>query len=227
MKLNFDSIIFEAVIFGRTLDQTVIRIHSDAYGALTSAFEKQREALEDWSESDAGVSRGQYEDYITEEYMIQVRALATMTFTLMETQLLGFLKANGAFLARYFQREKEQYGSRASLLRVIAEYDERYGIKLEGLPGFETCREVVLARNACVHGACTPTEDYMQQTARRFLGDDGLLFLTQEILTHATDDLKRFASALAEVTRERIDAVKGMEAATSHRVAVAVRGDFK
>jgi hypothetical protein len=141
--------------------------------------------------------------------MIQVRALSTMTFTLMETQLQGFLKANGAFLARHFQRDKGQYGSKAWLLRVIAEYDERYGIKLEGLPGFETCREVVLARNDCVHAECIPREDYMQQTARRFLGDDGLLVLNQETLTHATDNLKRFASALAEVTRERIDAVKG------------------
>jgi hypothetical protein len=52
----------------------------------------------------------------TEEWMIQVRALATMTFTLMETQLHGFLKANGAFLAWYFQRDKEQYGSKAWLL---------------------------------------------------------------------------------------------------------------
>jgi hypothetical protein len=49
----------------------------------------------------------------------------------------------------------------------------------------------------------------MQQTARRFLGDDSLLVLNPETLTHAADNLKRFASALAEVTRERIDAVKG------------------
>ncbi len=48
----------------------------------------------------------------------------------------------------------------------------------------------------------------MKQTKRRFLGDDGLLVLNQETLTHATDSLKRFASALTEVTRERIDAAK-------------------
>jgi hypothetical protein len=67
----------------------------------------------------------------------------------------------------------------------------------------------VLARNDCVHGERIPTQDYMQQTARRFLGDDSLLVLNPETLTHAADNLKRFASALAEVTRERIDAVKG------------------
>jgi hypothetical protein len=37
VKLDFDSIIFEASIFGRTLDQTVIRIHSDAYESINEA----------------------------------------------------------------------------------------------------------------------------------------------------------------------------------------------
>jgi hypothetical protein len=209
MKLNFDLIIYEAQIFGQTLDQTVIRIHSDAFGALASAFEKQNEAVEQWSEEDTGISNGQLETYIREEWMVQVRALTTMTLTLIETQLHGFLKTNGAFLARYLQRDKERYGAKAWFLRVIAEYEERYGIKLEGVPGFETCREVVLARNACVHEECRPTEDYMQQTARRFLGDDGLLVLNRETLIHATDNLKSFANALARATRKRIDAVKG------------------
>jgi hypothetical protein len=208
MPWNVDWIALEADIFGRTLDGTVISIYSAAYEVLANAFEKQREGLKGWSESDTGISEGQYEDYITEEYMIQVRALTTMTFTLMEAQFHGFLKANGAFLARYFPTDKEQYGSKSWLLRIIAEYRERYGIDMQGLPGFETCREVVLARNSCVHAECEPNDDYMEQTDRRFLGDDGLLFLNQETLTHATDSLKRFASALAEVTRERIDAAK-------------------
>jgi hypothetical protein len=208
MPFKYDWIVLEADTFGQTLERTVIAIYSAAYEALTSSLEKQREGLEGWSESDTGVSKGQYEDYITEEWMIQVRALATMTFTLMETQLQGFLKANGAFLARHFPKDKEQYGNKSWLLRVIAEYRERYGIDIEGLPGFEPCREVVLARNSCVHAECVPKDDYMRQTARRFVGDDGLLVLSQETLIHATDNLKIFASALAEVTRDRIDAAK-------------------
>jgi hypothetical protein len=208
MPYKYDWIGLEAETFGLKLDRTVIRIYSAAYGALTSTFEKQREGLEDWSESDSGVSEGQYEDYITEEYMIQVRALTTMTFTLMETQLQGFLRANGAFLARHFPRDKEQYGSKSWLLRAIAEYRERYGIEIEALSGFATCREVVLARNSCVHAECEPKDDYMQQTDRRFLGNDGLLFLNQETLMFATENLKSFASALAEVTGGRIDAAK-------------------
>jgi hypothetical protein len=208
MPWNVDLIALEANIFGRTLDGTVISIYSAAYEALANTFEKQCESLEGWSESDSGVSEGQYEDYITEEYMIQIRALTTMTFTLMEAQLQGFLKANGAILARHFPTDKEQYGKKSWLLRIIAEYRERYGIDIEGLPGFETCREAVLARNSCVHAECEPNDDYMEQTARHFLGDDGLLVLNQETLTHAIDNLKRFASALAEVTRDRIDAAK-------------------
>jgi hypothetical protein len=207
MPFKYDWIGLEADTFGLTLDRTVIRIYSAAYEALTVAFEKQREGLKGWSESDTGVSKGQYEDYITEEYMIQVRALATMTFTLMETQLQAFVNGNGVFLAQHFQGKKE-YGKKGWLLKTIAEYDKRYGIKLRDLPGFETCREVVLARNACVHGGCTASDHYMQQTDRLFLGNDGLLVLNEETLIHATDNLKRFASALAEVTGGRIDAAK-------------------
>jgi hypothetical protein len=207
MPSKYDWISLEADVFAQTLDRTVIRIYEAAYEALASAFEKQREGLKEWSESDSGVSEGQYEDYITEEYMTQVRALTSMTFTLMETQLHGFVKGNGAFLARHFPDIEEQ-SKGGWLLQTIAKYDKRYGIKLESLSGFETCREVVLARNACVHGECAPTEDYMQQTARRFLGEDNLLILSQETLMHATESLKMFANALAQVTKNRIDAAK-------------------
>jgi hypothetical protein len=164
MPWNVDWIALDANIFGQTLDGTVIAIHSAAYQALTSALEKQREGLKDWSESDTGISEGQYEDYITEGYMIQVGALTTVSLTLMESQFHSFLKANTAFLERHFPRRKEPCGRKSWLLWTIAEYRERYGIEIEGLPGFETCREVVLARNSCVHAECEPNDDYMKQT---------------------------------------------------------------
>lgn len=140
MPLKYDWIALEADTFKQTLDRTVVFIHSAAYEALASALEKQLESLAGWSEEGAGISAGQYEDYVREEWTIQVRALATMTFTLMGTQLMGFLKkANGAFLDRHFPRTKERYGKSkdGEFLQVVAEYDERYGIKIEGLPGFE------------------------------------------------------------------------------------------
>jgi hypothetical protein len=92
MLLKIDLIVYEAGIFGQTLDQTVTHIHAEAFGGLMSAFEKQRERVEGWLEEDTGVSQGQFEDHIREEWRVQVRALSTMTFALMETQLLGFMK---------------------------------------------------------------------------------------------------------------------------------------
>jgi len=56
MPWNADWIALEAIIFGRTLDGTVVLIYSAAYEVLTNVFEKQRESLEGWSESDSGIS---------------------------------------------------------------------------------------------------------------------------------------------------------------------------
>jgi hypothetical protein len=211
MRLDFDLIVYEAGIFSRTLDQTVTHIHSEAFGGLMSAFEKQSERVEGWLEEETGVSKGQFEDHIREEWMVQVRALTTMTFALMATQLLSFVKTtNRAFLMRHFQRREARYGKSkdGEFSRLAAEYRECYGIELDDLPGAETCREIVLARNACIHGQCAPSDEYLQQTARRFLGDDGLLFLNQETLDIATTGIKTFAEALARATRKRIDEVK-------------------
>jgi hypothetical protein len=211
MRLNFDVITYEAGVFSQTLDQTVTHIHSEALGGLRSAFEKQRERVEEWLEEDTGITKGRLEDHITEEWMVQVRALTTMTFALMATQLLTFIKTtNRTFLARHFQRHKRRYGKSedGEFSRLAAEYRECYGIELDDLPGVETCREIVLARNACIHGECAPSDDYLQLTARRFLGDDGLLFLNQETLDIATTGIKTFVEALARATRKRIDEVK-------------------
>jgi hypothetical protein len=175
MRLDFDLIVYEARIFNRTLDQTVTHIHSEAFGGLMSAFEKQTERVEGWLEEDTGISEGQFEDHIREEWMVQVRALTTMTFALMATQLLSFIRTtNRTFLARHFQIRETQSGKSkgGEFSQLAAEYRECYGIELNDLPGVETCREIILARNACIHGECAPSKDYMQQTTRRFLGDD-------------------------------------------------------
>jgi hypothetical protein len=211
MRLNFDVITYEAEVFSQTLDQTVTHIHSEAFGGLVSAFEKQSERVEAWLEEDTGTSKGQFEDHIRKEWMVQVRALTTMTFALMATQLLSFIKTtNRTFLARYFQSRGTRYGKSkdGEFSRLAAEYRECYGIELDDLPGVETCREIVLARNACIHGQCAPSDDYLQQTAGRFLGDDGLLFLNRETLGIATTGIKTFVEALARATRKRIDQVK-------------------
>jgi hypothetical protein len=212
MRLNFDLIAYEAQLFGQMLDQTVIHIHSDAFNALATGFEKQNEGVAEWSEEDSGISKGRYEDFIRNDWMVQIRALTTMTFALLATQLLGFIKTtNRAFLQRHYQPCKTgKKGKNSEFLQMAAEYRECYGIEFNDLPGVETCREVVLARNACIHSDCAPSEDYMRQTARQFLGTDGRLILDKGTLAIATNDMKSFARALARVTRERVDAAKAL-----------------
>ena len=210
MLLNFDLIAYEVQLFGQTLDQTVIHIHSNAFDALATGFERQSEGVAEWSEEDSGISKDQYEDFIRKEWMVQIRALTTMTFSLLATQLLGFIKTtNGAFLARHYQPCKSRKKEISVLLQIAAEYRECYGIEFNDLPGVETCREVLLARNACIHGDCAPSVDYITKTARQFLGTDGRLILNEGTLAIATNDMKSFAGALARVTRERVDAAKG------------------
>jgi hypothetical protein len=211
---KIDLVVYEARIFGQTLDQTVNHIQTVAFRAVTTSFEKQNEGAKGWSEEDTGISRCQYEDHIREEWMVKVRALSTMTFALMETQLLGFIKMiKEAFLASHFERRKEKYGKKGDgeFLRLVAEYRECYDIELEGLDGFKTCQEITLARNACIHGECAPSDDYKQKTAHRFLVDDRLI-LNQETLAMAITDMKTFAEALASATRKRIDGVKAVKA---------------
>ena len=211
MLLNFDLIAYEVQLFGQTLDQTVIHIHSNAFDALATGFERQSEGVAEWSEEDSGISKGQYEDFIRKEWMVQIRALTTMTFSLLATQLLGFIKTtNGAFLARHYQPCKTGKKETSEFLRIAAEYRECYGIEFNDLPGIETCREVVLARNACIHSDCALSDASMRRTARQFVGTDGQLILDKDTLAIATNDMKSFAGALARVTRERVDAAKAL-----------------
>jgi hypothetical protein len=188
----------------------LVRIHSDAFDALAAGFDRQSEGVAEWSEEESGISKGQYEDAIRKEWMVQIRALTTMTFSLLATQLLGFIKTtNGAFLARHYQPCKTGKKENSEFLQIAAEYRECYGIEFNDLPGVETCREVLLARNACIHCDCAPSVDYITKTARLFLGTDGRLILDEGTLAVATNDMKSFAGALARVTRERVDAAKG------------------
>jgi len=204
----------EATIFDQTLDRTVIHIHSVAFLALKTSFEEQSKASEEWPDENTGISKDQYEDFIRSEWMAQVRALATMTFALMETQLLGFLKTNLAFIGRRLRECEGTYGKKrdGEFRRLAAKYRECYDIEFESLPGVETCREVILARNDCIHHDCVPSENYKQKTCQRFVGADGLLILDESTLAIAAADLKRFTRALATAIRRQIDVAEAIKA---------------
>jgi hypothetical protein len=88
------------------------------------------------------------------------------------------------------------YPGRNQLQKQAAEYAARFDVDLEQIAGFESIREVELARHCCLHNEGKLTDDYSQQTKQRFVGEDGKINLTPTVLDGLLLDLAGFSKEL-------------------------------
>jgi hypothetical protein len=95
-----------------------------------------------------------------------------------------------------------KYDGKSELLKLVTEYRARFNIDLEKTDGFETVREVGLARNCCVHKGSIPDEDYKTQTKQRLLNNRGNISLTPEQLDLIIGELSQFAKSLTGLLRK-------------------------
>jgi hypothetical protein len=134
-----------------------------------------------------------YEEF---RWIEQTEALAAMALTLLASQTKSFLDGQKYRFNKTHPPEP-RYEGKSELLRLVTEYRARFNIDLEKIDGFETAREVGLARNCCVHNGSIPDEDYKTQTKQRLLNDRGNVSLTPEQLDSIVGELSQFAKSLA------------------------------
>ena len=82
--------------------------------------------------------------------MEQTEALAAMALALLATLMKDFLKEQKRQMDKTHPPDAKGYPGKSELLRRVSEYKARFNIDLQKIEGFETVREVELARNCCL-----------------------------------------------------------------------------
>ena len=199
--LNFDLFKFEGQMFQESLNHRVRAAYHAAYSVLEKAHrEKQEELykqLNSITEDVDGEQRVLGEEVIGYEeirWLEQREALAAMAMALLASLNKSFLDSQKRMLNKKHPATKTYKGEH--LFRQIEEYGDRFKIDLTTVEGFETVREIELARHCCLHNESIPTKDYETQTARRLIGDDGLINVTPDQLDSIIGELSQFGKSL-------------------------------
>jgi hypothetical protein len=199
--LEFDLFKFEAHMFQESLTHRVREAYLAAYSVLAKAFGETTEELyknlNEITEDDDGESVAMATDVIHYEeirWLEQREALAAMAIALLASLNKSFLDAQKRMLKKTHPANKTYRGDH--LFRQIEEYDDRFKIDLTTVEGFNTVREIELARHCCLHNEGSPTKDYETQTARRLLDANGIINLTPEQLDLLIGELSQFGKSL-------------------------------
>jgi hypothetical protein len=210
--INFDWFQWDAEQRGKGLDTTVKAIYDVAHQQFEKAHSDDLKGAEspDLDEND----RGNYIDFLNEEFRGQRAALALMTLSLLTKSMVLHFKQITNGLNKQFPASGEVKG-KSELERIVSEYQQRFGISLENLAHFATVREIVLARNSVFHGDGSPSKDYMEKTNARFLDEVGQINLTSELLNTSIAELKEFLLALSVALK---DAYRAAKAAAQEKV---------
>jgi hypothetical protein len=194
----------EANFFETRLHRLVVEIYRLAKEQLDLVYEKELDEskLDPTLSEDPDAQYG-YENYLRGERLSQERALATMALAMLGSLVDSFLdEARLRLDATTFPIEGT-YPGKSILLKRVSEYKERFGIDLVGMEGFEGVREVVLARNSCIHNGGHPSTDYMEQTNQRLLEEVDLLMRFFHPTLGAEDRVINFSfQSLKEIVSE-------------------------
>ena len=187
-----------------SLHHRVREAYRAAYNVLESAYRAENEKLEqDLTASTDDEDRelnSQIINYENDRWREQREALAAMALALLATLNKSFLDAEkGWNLNKSHPPDPKGYGGKrqSQLVKQVIEYKSRFGVDLETLDGFETVREVELARHCCLHNEGEPTTDYFTLTKTRLLNGRFNISLTPEQLDSFIDELSRFGDRLS------------------------------
>jgi hypothetical protein len=200
--LNFDLFTFEAQMFQESLNHRVREAYLAAHSVLEKAYGERKEELYKQLNSITEDVDGEQQALTTEvigyekmRWLEQREALAAMAIALLASLNKSFLDAQRRMLNKTHPLEKN-YKGKKHLPRQIAEYNDHFKIDLTTVEGFETVREIELARNCCLHNGGSPNEDYKAQTKRRLLDGNGIINLTPEQLDLVIGELSQFGKSL-------------------------------
>jgi hypothetical protein len=211
----------EAEYFATRLQKLVLELHEFAGERLDGVYSKEIEEAERDEALDAD-NCADYQRYLRREQIEQQRALSTMALTMLASLIESFLDEARTRLDQNAFPSAKTYRGKSKLLRRITEYEERFRIDLTSLPGFDALREVVLARNSCVHENGHPSADYLAQTQHRFLEEVGVF----QSLDRNFKDEDRFIRCNVEILRG-VAAEVSEFAMALHTALNAVRGKHR
>jgi hypothetical protein len=211
----------EAEYFGARLQRLVLEIHRLATTQLEVVYKAELES----AERDGSLKEDELaslENYLKGEQDSQQGALSTMALTMLASLIEGFFdEARTRLDVGRFPAQKT-YSGDGILLKRVSEFRQRFGINLTSLRCFDSVREVVLARNSCVHKGGHPSADYLEQTSHRFLeeiggfqllhrrfrDEDRLIRCSVETLREVVAEVSQFATglhaALNEIRRQEL-----------------------
>jgi hypothetical protein len=210
----------EAGYFGARLERLVLEIHRLASTQLEVVYKAELDSAEKDSSLEED-DLASLENYLKGEQDSQQGALSTMALTMLASLIEGFLdEARRRLDFGTFPAEKT-YPGRGKLSKRVSEFRERFRIDLTSLRGFDSVREVVLARNSCVHNDAHPSADYLEQTSHRFLeglggfqllhrrfrDEDRLIRCNVETLREVVGEVSQFATGLHTALNE----IRGQE----------------
>ena len=112
-----------------------------------------------------------FERYLEGEQESQQAALSTMALTMLASLIEEFLDEARTRLDLQLFPARHTYFGDGKLLKRVNKFKYRFGIDMTSLSGFDSVREIVLARNSCIHNSKHPSADYLAQTRRRLLGE--------------------------------------------------------
>jgi len=199
---DFDWLDFEIGQYKESLDHRVREAYIAAYSVLDKAYREGKEKLEQerkkaTNEEDFSLTT-QIIDYEDFRWLEQTEALAAMALALLASLVKGFLDEQKRRMDKTHRPDPKGYRGKSELLKLVAEYKVRFNIDLEKIDGFETVREVELARNCCLHNGGSPTEDYMALTKQRLPDERGNINLTPDQLDSFVKELGQFIDSVSK-----------------------------
>ena len=185
--IDFDWLKYEAEQFQGSLNHRIREAHRAAYAVLRKAHEEATEELQaelnSATDDESRELTSQVIDYEELRWIWQTEALAAMALTLLASRTESFLNEHWHRFDKTHPPDSERSKRGSKLLKMVRKYRTRFNVDLETICGFETVREVVLARNCCVHNGNSPDKDYKtQSTTKRLLSTTGNINLTPEDL---------------------------------------------
>jgi hypothetical protein len=194
---------------GQYLDSLDRRVR-EAYRAAYSVLEREHRKGQEERQHDLDTATDEEDITLNREILSyeegrwadQTEALAAMALALLASLNKSFLDEQKNRMNKMHPPAPNGYKGKSQLLKQVAEYGARFGVNLETIDGFETVREVELARHCCLHNEGVLTEDYEAQTKQRVVGDRGNIDMTPETLDLFIRELSEFADSLSDQMRE-------------------------
>ena len=197
---------YDLNVYQDSLHRRVRAAYLAGYSVLEKTYREGREKLEQDlkkpTDADDIELTSQIINYEDERWIEQRGALAAMALALLASLTKSFLDDEKGWMDKTHPPDPKGYAGKAQLFKQVTEYKARFGIDLEKLDGFETVREVELARHCCLHRGGVPNKDYKNKTKNRLLSEYGNIDMTREQLDLLIKELSRFGDLLSAEMRE-------------------------